>query len=243
VSLLWPERLLVSLEPHALAWARPAGRGRTDADPGYGPDPWHGVVEAFKREAAAWRRERLAVSVTLSNGFARYAIVPRHDDDATREEDEALARFHFARVHGERARSWEVRLSGAGEGPRLACAVDAELVQQLKACFGKGSRARLVSVQPYLMSVYNRWRPRIPREGAWLALAEPERKCLALYAAKGWRALQSVRGPADWLEMIERERQRASGEPLPAMVMVRPPSVLGLLPLDDAPQPMRLAAT
>ena len=78
--------------------------------------------------------------------------------------------FSSRKIHGERAKGWEVRLSRAGGGARLACAIDAALLERLKACFPKGGKARLVSVQPALMAAYNRARERIPREGAWLLL-------------------------------------------------------------------------
>ena len=90
---------------------------------------------------------KLDVTVVLSNHFARYTVVPPQVD-ATAEEELALARFHFAKIHGERARGWEVRISRAGDGPRLACAIDASLLERLKACFPKGGKARLASVQP-----------------------------------------------------------------------------------------------
>jgi len=159
---------------------------------------------------------KLDVTVVLSNHFARYTIVAPQID-ATAEEELALARFQFAKIHGERARGWEVRISRAGDGPRLACAIDASLLERLKACFPKGGKARLASVQPALMAVYNAARKRIPREGAWLLLTEPGRSCLARVAPKGWGSVQN--GPeSDWERQIERERNR-SGEPLPTVVL------------------------
>jgi hypothetical protein len=250
---LWPDRLLVSLEPHALAALRLSGgprpkvleRRRVEADPAYGAEPWHGVLDALKREAQAWGAARLRVEVVLSNHFVRYALVTRQGAAASRDEELALARFQFAKIHGERAKSWEVRVSRESGAAQLACAVDAALLAELKACFASG-KARLASVQPLLMSAFNRWRRRIPKEGAWLALGEPDRVCLALVAADGWRALHNSRGHAaaaqDWSELIERECRRSSGEALPRLVLMRPAARPDLLPLDDEPQPMTLAA-
>ena len=190
MSLLWPERLQVRLEPDGLA--------------------------AFERRASALRG-RVDVTVVLSNHFARYTVV-QPQEGATPEEELALARFQFAKIHGERARGWEVRLSRPGGGARLACAIDAALLEGLKAGMPKRGRVRLVSVQPWLMAAFNRWRSRIPRDGAWLVLAEPGRSCLARLAAKGWAWVQNSRD-TDWEDAIERERSRASGEPLPSLVL------------------------
>ena len=185
MSLLWPERLTFALE---------AGEG---------------ALQELARKAAALRR-RADVTVVLSNHYVRYAVVPG-GGAADAEEEVALARFHFRKIHGERAEGWEVRVCDG-----LACAIDAALLQEIKALF-KG-RARLVSVQPYLMHAYNGARRRIPREGAWLVLAEKGRTCLARLAAQGWAWVHN--GPeSDANELIERERNRSSGEPLPATVL------------------------
>jgi len=171
-------------------------------------------LEAFEK---AVPQEKVDVTVVLSNHFARYTIV-QPQEGATAEEELSLARFQFAKIHGERARGWEVRLSRAGGGPRLACAIDASLLERLKACFPKGGKARLASVQPALMAAYNASRKRIPREGAWLLLTEPGRSCLARLASKGWASVHN--GPeTDWERLVERERSRVGGEPLPTLVL------------------------
>jgi hypothetical protein len=171
-------------------------------------------LEAFEKTAF---QERLDVTVVLSNHFARYTVVPPQEG-ASAEEEVALARFQFARIHGERAKAWEVRISRAGGGPRLACAIDASLLERLKARFPKGGRARLASVQPALMAAYNALRKRIPRDGAWLLLTEPGRSCLARVAAQGWGSVHNGHD-ADWEGLIERERSRAGGVALPTLVL------------------------
>lgn len=202
MSPLFPERREARLEP------QPADLGS--------PEPWHGALEAFGAEVAAWRG-RIDLTVVLSNHFARYTVV-QPQAGAAPEEELALARFQFARIHGERAKAWEVRLSRAGGGAHLACAIDAGLLRGLKASMPKHGRVRLVSVQPYLMAGYNRSRSRIPREGAWLLLTEAGRACLARLAPKGWASVH-YGAQADGEQMIERERSRAGDERLPSRVL------------------------
>jgi len=196
VSLLWPERLAVALEPLAPEE----------------PQPWQGALQDFARRIAALRR-RVDVTVVLSNHFVRYAVLPARDGAATPEEELALARFHLTKIHGDRVKGWEVRVCD-----RLACAIDAPLLEGIKGCFSRTGKARLVSVQPRLMAAYNAARRRIPREGAWLLLAERGRTCLARVAAKGWASVHNGR-EADTDELLERERSRVSGEPLPSLVL------------------------
>ena len=188
MSRLWPEGLTLALEPG------------------------EGALEELARKAAAVRR-RTDVTVVLSNHFVRYAVLPDRGGAASAEEELALARFHLAKIHGERAKGWEVRVCDG-----LACAIDAQLLAGVKACFPATGKARLASVQPYLMAAYNRARSRIPREGAWLVLAESGRTCLARLAAKGWAWVHNSR-ETDADALLERERNRASGEPLPSTVL------------------------
>jgi hypothetical protein len=169
------------------------------------PEPWRGALERLK--ARTWPK-RAAVAIVLSNHFVRYAVVPV-DSAASEEEELALARFHFAKIHGERAKGWEVRVSDG-----LACAIDAGLLAELKRMV-----PNLVSVQPALMAAYNAARNRIPREGAWLVLAEAQRVCLARLGAERWASVHNAR-EADWEQALERERSRASGDALPSRVLV-----------------------
>jgi hypothetical protein len=192
---LWPETRTFLLEPL----------------PPEEPQLWHGALEDLRNKVQAVRG-RVDVTVVLSNHFVRYAVLPGEDSAATAEEALALARFHFTKIHGDRAKSWDVRVS-----ENLACAIDAALLEGLKSCFAK-TKARLVSVQPSLMAAYNRARSRVPREGAWLLLAERGRTCLARLAARGWASVYNG-GETDAEALIERERNRTSGEPLPSLVL------------------------
>jgi hypothetical protein len=141
--------------------------------------------------------------VVLSNHFVRYAIVPWTAGLDTAAEEEAYVRHHFAKVYGERAKTWALRWSDNG-GTRLASAIDQALLEALKQAL-----PRLASVQPYLMAAINRCRASIPRSGAWLALVEADRACIALHAGGRWQSVQNAKGA--WLDLLERERHRAEG--------------------------------
>jgi hypothetical protein len=234
VSLLWRDRLLVSLAPTAVSWVRLHGRFKTravdkgsiDTDPAYGREPWAGAIAALRVQAAAWQRERLDVTVVLSNHFVRYALLEASVRGVTRDEELALARFHFTRLHGERAAAWDVRVATTDRrSPRVASAIDRPLVEALKSAFAPDGRPKLKSIQPYLVCAFNRWRGSIGKHGAWLVLVEPGRVCLAMLSGRAWSVLQSVRSPADtppdWLALVEREKQRAPVQPVPPTVLAR----------------------
>lgn len=214
MSRLFPERLRIGLAPAAVSLVRQRGvlrkrivQEKTLAcDPAFGAQPWHGALAALHHVDKATR-----ATVILSNHFVRYAIVPWSSAlDAA--EEEAYVRHHFAKIHGERAKSWALRWSDVGGGARLASAIDRELLEALKRAL-----PRLASVQPYLVAAVNRWEKAIPRSGAWLALVEPERACIALHAGGCLRSVHNARG--EWLALLDRERHRADGA-LPQLALV-----------------------
>lgn len=232
------DRLCISLAPDAIALARPGGVCRIAA----------GGLAALRAEIG--REGRSRATVVLSNRMVRYAVVPFDRGVSGADEELALARFHFTRVHGERAKAWDIRLGEVHGASRLACAVDAGLVEAIRGCFPAGGKAKLVSIQPYLMAAYNRARSLLGKAPAWLALLERGRACLALASREGWQAVGSVRLQEDaepgLLDLLEREALRCPvASPRRALVhgaRVRATGGWEVLQLDDGPYAMALSA-
>ncbi len=219
MSLLFRERLLIRLAPAQVSVSGAGGERTVPCDPGLGPEPWQGCLSALQRLELS---RKCGVTVVLSNHFVRYALVPWSDQLSTAAEQAGYVRHHFARIHGERAHAWAMRASEAPRGAaRLASAVDKSFLEAIKNCFPRKAKARLVSVQPALMEVFNRCRGAIPKGGAWVALAEPERACVGLHARGRWRAVQSAKG--SWLPLLERMRLSVEPE-TPELVLLHPAS-------------------
>ncbi|MDH3289257.1 MAG: hypothetical protein OEP48_16245 [Betaproteobacteria bacterium] len=222
---LWRDRLLVGFSSTELALVRVSGSLRpriitkraVPCDPAFGAEPWQGTAAALKDATKGLTGEPLNVAVVLSNHFVRYALVPWDEALTGAEEELAFARHCFTKIHGERAKSWTLRVSKEPAGaPRLASAIDGALLDAIRGCFPKSGKARLVSVQPYLMAAFNRWHRAMPAAGAWLLLVEPERACLALLAKGRWRTVQNAKGafvsPQEWVTLLDRERHRIDGQ-------------------------------
>lgn len=233
MSPSWRERILVALAPGALAFARNGGAqtGNRSADRAAtdGAEPWRGAVSALAAFVDSLKDERVDLTVVLSNHFARYLLVPIDPGLETDGEALAYARFCFARIHGERSQSWQVRLDRDGRGPaRVASAVDEALPQAILGCFGAGSSARLVSVQPYLMAAFNQWRRPLAAAGASLLLVEPDRACVAYLENGMFSSLHSARGnfggAAEWAGFLERGRHLASRSIASTRVLVHAPA-------------------
>ena len=231
---LWRERIVVSLAPTGVAWLRLSGGSRGDVreklhtrgEAPQGELPWSAAATIFQKQSTAWLASSVDVSVVLSNEFVRYALIPPTPGVAGDDETLALARFHFGKIHGARAQAWEIRLSPAArDSARMAAAIDSALIKQLRDCFPGDARARLLSVQPWLMSAYNSVRSQVPTAGAWLLLLEPGRACSALLDGNLWKSVQNIRAELQddgaVLSLLERERLRLDGAAVPRAVLVQ----------------------
>jgi hypothetical protein len=184
-----------------------------DAAPGMAP--WRGALQALAGALPGLAERGVAATVVLSNHFVRYALVPWSENLADADEELAFARHAFRAVHGQAAGQWELRLGDeAGRAPRLASAIDAELLAGLRGTFDAVG-ITLESIQPHLMAACNAFAARLPGRGAWLALVEPGRLCLGLVDQGGWQCIRSLRIGSEWRAqlpaILERESLVADG--------------------------------
>jgi hypothetical protein len=245
VLRLSSDRILIALAPDSLALLRVSGgirprvsEKRTVAcDPAPGSQPWLGAVSGLQRLTEGTKDANAEVTVVLSNHFARFTLIPWSEGLGNAEEETAFVRYCFAKVHGERSKEWDLRLSPAPNGSaRLASAIDSSLMQALRAAFPASARAKLVSVQPYLMAAYNRWRKDIKGERAWFLLVEPQRACLARLEGGRWSAVRNTRGnfdePGQWAGLLDRERHRVGGDEASEGVYVHAPRNGNAIPVE-----------
>ena len=232
MSPLSRDRLLIGLAPSRVTLVQVRGRLRSRVvarhdiacTPSGSGEAWRDAVTALQGAIGALRNGAAEAFVVLSNHYARYALLPWSDELSGADEEQAYARHHFLRIYGPRANTWTLRASAAPAGaPRVAAGVDSGLLEALAGSFGAGKGAKLVSVQPYLMAAFNRWRSAFPAAGAWLLLLEPGRACLALQSGGRWRSLHNARGAfassAELATLLERERHQVDGE-VPELVLL-----------------------
>jgi hypothetical protein len=187
-----------------------------------GAQPWRAALQALETALPGFADGKTAATVILSNHFLHYALVPWRAELANAEEDLSFTRHCFAKVYGKAALQWELRLSHeAPETPRLASAVDAELLAALRGVFDRAGIA-LQSIQPHLMAAFNGFRGRLRQRSAWFALLEPGNLCLALLHRGHWSRVRSLRIGSEWREelplILEREAYLADNPALPREV-------------------------
>lgn len=180
----------------------------------HGEPIWAPALRWFRDGLAGFPARPSGIRVVLSNHFVRYVLVPWRGRLNGNEEELAHARHCFEQVYGGMASAWEIRLSPCAEGEsRVACAVDAELLSGLDQAVAAAGK-RLRSVQPYLMSAFNRWRREFDVPQALFVLAEPGRMCLAIVQNGRWVDLRNQYAGPDWAvglpAQLARERALAN---------------------------------
>lgn len=170
---------------------------------------WRTPMAAL-RETLSERAGLSSMVVVLSNHFVRYALLPWSRELRSDAEWLDLARHVFVSTHGPIATGWDLRVSAhRGEGPRIASAVDAELIEALyDACRTAGVVP--MSVQPYLMTALNRAREAFVQGPAWFALSEPGRLAMAYFGEGACKHLRVSRDTGPRATLTERVRQEAA---------------------------------
>lgn len=211
LSLSWRRDVLgVALFPNRIVMARVGGwrrrlkhRELVEFEPAASGAPaWQTALEALARIAAQGALADANVTLVLSSHFVQYTLVP-WNDLLRREADQlAYARQRFIDVYGRAAETWALRLSLAEpRRPRLACGVPQGLLDGLGAVLAPIGR-RYRSLQPHLMTSFNRWRARLGARPGWFVVAEPGLACVALLGEGGWRSLRALRVGDGWPEQL-----------------------------------------
>jgi hypothetical protein len=170
-------------------------------------DDWRAALDALP-EILKEHHGRDA-QVVLADQFVRYALLPHNEAVKTSEQWLALARHRFGALHGAAAAAWEVKVTETSPlGPRLAVAVDRDLIERMASVF-VSSQVLLVSVQPFLVAAFNRIRQTVGNGSCWIVVEEPGRLTLALIRRGAWVAIRSRRADERWRlalpEILERE--------------------------------------
>jgi hypothetical protein len=197
------ERLASGLHPkvvarHAVACATP---GQDEA-------PWAKVLEGLESGMRKMGGAKSDAQIVLSNHFVRYALVPWSDQISDQDEEQAFIRLCFSKTFGADAQHWALRMSPNGYGEmQVACAIDQDLLEGLERVV-TAHGAKLVSLQPYLMTMFNQWRQELPDSAAWFVVAEPGRLCVSQLQKGRWQTLRTAKANGDWCQVLQKLLER-----------------------------------
>lgn len=165
-----------------------------------------GVISSLSSLLAGEEFRNTDATVILSNHFMHFSVMPWNGAFLSGEEELALVQHRFNETYGE-ATAWAIRQSkGAVGAPTLASAVAKDFLESITHLFAS-SGVKLKSIQPYLMAAFNACRKKLPKEPAWLVLAEQGFFCIALLRDGQWHRIRLLKsGELDEaLLALERE--------------------------------------
>lgn len=200
MSRWWAERIRLAIHPDRLVLAKIARGWRptvtahaTIPHPEGTTGHWRPLLARLGEMLAAPPWRGVALEAVLSHQWCRLALLPAGIALRNRQEEMQFARLRLVHDNGDLPANWEIAISsGSPVAPRLACAVDSEVLSALDAAASQG-KSRVVSVQPYLAAGFNEHRRAVGDRHVWFATLENQRLCLARVHRGRWQSVRVSR--------------------------------------------------
>jgi len=157
-----------------------------------GAAAWENVLAALRQYLQGLARPA-ELRIILSNELVRYQLLPAQPEINGFSEEQAYVRFKFREFYGDVVDAWEFSWGpGFAVEPQVVAAVDRALMDQL-ALLCQEFKVRLVSVQPYLMALFNH----VAKPSIDFMVYESGRLCSGAVRNGKWLWLTTSRA-ADW---------------------------------------------
>ena len=198
--------LCLHLAPHGLHGAlRRAGRPLPDSAfhlPIHNPDAsWEVALASLRGWLEQDGGEKLPLAVSLASRWCAMLMVPWSSALLDRISAQRFLHSQFAAVYGDGARAWHLTADEAPYGkPRLACGIDAALLQGVQDAAAAHGR-RCLSIEPIVGPA---WRSIAAAKPAAFALVEAGRLLLATTGGGRITALHSQSCGAVWGDELDR---------------------------------------
>ena len=199
MSPLWRDRIRVFLAPERVDLARlgkglkpkQATRFSAVCEQKPGLLSWEAPLEQFERIIE--HADGVDISITISNTFVRYAVLPAQPSIANPAELHTYAAFQMREVYGERAGTWVISVS-AWDPCRggICAAMERNFLERLTEVSSQ-RKVRLKYVEPYLTGAFDHWYKQFNTNRAWFALVETGRVCIALLENGAWQRISNQR--------------------------------------------------
>jgi hypothetical protein len=211
VSLI-EHTLCLHLAPHGLHGVlRRAGRPLPDSAfhlPIPNPDAgWEVALAALRGWLEQNNEKKLPLAVSLASRWCAMLMVPWSGALLDRTGAQRFLHSQFSAVYGDSARAWRLAADDAPYGkPRLACGIDAALLQGVQDAAAAHGR-RCLSIEPIVGPA---WRSIAGGKPNAFALVEEGRLLLATSSSGRITALHSQSCAAAWGDELDRAWRRWS---------------------------------
>ena len=201
--LFAPRRLVLARVSRGLR-PRRVGERFTDIATGHFAN-WEPALEALREQLAEKPWQNAGVRVVLADQWVRYMIVPWQASLYGDAERMVHARHLLAGMYGDMD-DWTPTLSEAMPGrAQVATALPSALLAGLMTAI-ESSGGRLISLQPQLITAFNRASPQLPGTGCWFVSVDEGSLAAAHVTPNGWDRVHAVRIGNDWSAELRRLR-------------------------------------
>lgn len=199
MSPLWRDQLHVFFAPERVDLVRSA-RGLKSTDitnitakchQAPGKQQWEAPMHELAKMLE--RAEKTAMTVTISNHFIRYVVLPPEDEITTPDEVFAYAGFRMREVYAERVNDWILSVSAWSPSSGAICAaISRELMMQIQE-LALRYKIKLIGIVPYLLSAFDQWHNVFDDKRTYFVLVETGRFCIALLKDNVWQNIRNQR--------------------------------------------------
>lgn len=209
MSLLLPDYHVASIAPESVALvrlrrgfgSRMVDKWHTPLAPAYHEAPWSSAVGELEKLLQK-SVQGLPISIVLSNQLVRYKIIPALPPFSAADKILAVARHGFHETYGDLVDDWTIRVNPVPHGDSIiASAVDSGLLAALENLTQKYA-GKLKSIQPYLMSGFNRIHRQIKTLPSCYVQVEAGRLHVALLRDGAWHSITGCNAGQDWPQQL-----------------------------------------
>ncbi|MBA2483416.1 MAG: hypothetical protein H0V39_03150 [Nitrosomonas sp.] len=137
--------------------------------------------------------QKTEMTVTISNHFIRYIVLPPENEISTPDEVYAYAGFRMREVHAERVNDWILSVSAWSPSSGAICAaISRELMTKLQE-LALRHKIKLIGIVPYLVSAFDQWHNLFDDKRNYFVLVEAGRFCIAMLNNNIWQNIRNQR--------------------------------------------------
>jgi hypothetical protein len=218
VSLSWPNQhqLLVAIGADQLALILRKGFAKNiiakhyeSYDKTTADKPWMvGIQQLDKSLESLDLPYNTELSLTLATDLVRYIILPGHEIVMSSNEKVGYAQAAFREIYGAVADSWKISINDiAPTQPTLACAIDGSMYEAITELAQK-YKLKLKSVQPYLMTAFNKLFSNIKNANASFIVVEQTRIATIFLERGVCQQVNIEKFTSDWQINLEETLSR-----------------------------------
>ena len=170
---------------------------------------WKAVLaELQKILSVSFKTKPRELRVILASDFVRYLMLPAHHSVMSASDKVDLAHAMYKEIYGGLADGWLIQCDDAAPNQiSLAVAIDKGLIEDLHTLALKHDM-QLVSVQPYLMTVFNRAKSQFTAGQRYFAVVESNRLLLASINDGHWLQVRNFPLESEWAVQLQHVVQR-----------------------------------